>query len=127
MMRPSPPSSSAVSSGGTERAASRISISSAGPSSGGWLLAGGRSGVGAGEDVGVAVGGAGCVGELGRGLVVAQVHAEPEGDPVLEVEGATGPILGRQGRWVLGQDQPVAVAVPRPGRVGVVEHRRLVM
>jgi hypothetical protein len=48
MMRPSPPSSSAVSSGGVERAtepaASRISISEAGPSSGGGILVGGRSG-----------------------------------------------------------------------------------
>jgi hypothetical protein len=48
MMRPSPPSSLAVSSGGAERATepatSRISSSLAGPSSGGGILAGGRSG-----------------------------------------------------------------------------------
>jgi hypothetical protein len=67
--------------------------------------------VGTVEDVRVAVGRAGIVRELRRRLVVAQIQAEPEGDPVLEVEGAAGPSwVGRMGgsfgitsryRWLL--------------------------
>src|SRR5262249_7706271 len=83
--------------------------------------------VGPVEDVGVAVRRARGVGELGCRLVIAEVHAEPEGDPVLEVERAARPVLPGQDRRVLRHDYPVLLVVARTRRVGVEEQRGLVM
>ena len=83
--------------------------------------------VGTVEDIGVAAWGAWSVGELGCRLVVAQIHPEPEGDPVLEVEGSTGSVLGRQDRRVLRHDHPVLLVVPRARGIGIEQQRRLVV
>jgi hypothetical protein len=81
----------------------------------------GLSRIGPVENIAVAVRRARSVRELRCGLVVAEVHAEPEGDPVLEVERATRAILFRQNRRILRNDQSVLLVVARARRVGVEE------
>src|SRR5262245_15532953 len=67
------------------------------------------------------------VGELRCRLVVTEVHAEPKGDPVLEVERTACAVLSRQDRRILRHDQSVVLVVARTCRVGIEEQRGLVV
>ena len=86
-----------------------------------------RLGIGSHQVVGVRVGLA-LVGELRRGLRVAERQAEPERGPQLEIPGRpAGP--GRVGLLlrVLRQPDRVGHVIARPGAAGLEEDRRLVV
>ena len=54
---------------------------------------------------------------IGRALVVAQLHAEPERDALLEYEVAAAAILARACRGILRQAQVERDVVARSGAV----------
>src|SRR2546426_8355223 len=50
---------------------------------------------------------------LFRSLIVTQRHPEPEGDAILEVEGASHAVLSRHGRRIRRDHQSVRTVVAR--------------
>lgn len=64
---------------------------------------------------------------IGRGLIVAHCHTNPEGRTKLKIEGSARAVLFRKCGRVLRQPQSVNAAVPRPAYIRVEQKRGLVV